>query len=64
MADKQQNAREDLKENVMLGQDVNVPYDQNVAGEEDTTLWDNMVNAVRPDLTPHFEPKNKQQGGK
>ena len=55
---------EDLKNNVMLGQEVDVPYDQNVAGEEDTTLWDNMVNAVKPDLTPNFEPKNKQQGGK
>ncbi|HEU4964327.1 MAG TPA: hypothetical protein VFV52_10815 [Bacilli bacterium] len=23
----------------------------NTAGEEDTTIWDNMVNAFKPDLT-------------
>ena len=29
-----------------------VPYDMTVAGHPDETLWDNMVNAVKPDLTP------------
>lgn len=54
-------------EDVMMGQDVNVPYDMSVPGEEDTTIWDNMVQALKPDLTPNHKQNNQsgqsQQNG-
>ncbi|MBL0387455.1 hypothetical protein JJB07_12410 [Tumebacillus sp. ITR2] len=33
-----------------IGDDEAVPYDMTTAGDEDTTLWDNMVQAFKPDL--------------
>lgn len=47
------------QDDVLMNVDVNVPYDQNVAGDAQDTLWDNMTNALKPDLTPN---KNKGNG--
>ncbi|MGB8955613.1 MAG: hypothetical protein WCC10_09575 [Tumebacillaceae bacterium] len=54
MAEKKQNNENRFPEqDVMLGQDAHeLDYDLTVAGEPDETIWDNMVNALKPDLTP------------
>lgn len=39
-----------------VGDHAEVPYDMTTAGEEDTTLWDNMVQAFKPDL---LHPKRR-----
>ncbi|TCP54427.1 hypothetical protein EV586_10445 [Tumebacillus sp. BK434] len=59
MAEQQNGKSRFPTEDVMMGQDVNVPYDMSVPGEEDMTIWDNMVQALKPDLTPNR--KKKQQ---
>jgi hypothetical protein len=44
-----------------IGDDEEVPYDMTTAGDEDTTLWDNMVQAFKPDLLHperHHNTKN------
>lgn len=54
MAEKKQNNENRFPEqDVMLGQNVHeLDYDLTVTGEQDETIWDNMVNALKPDLTP------------
>lgn len=60
--EEQQNGKSQFPtEDVMMGQDVNVPYDMSVPGDEDTTIWDNMVQALKPDLMPK-QKKNNQSG--
>ncbi|KEO82223.1 hypothetical protein [Tumebacillus flagellatus] len=33
-----------------IGDHEPVPYDMTTAGDEDTTLWENMIQAFKPDL--------------
>ncbi|MGZ4030751.1 MAG: hypothetical protein ACXVP5_10560 [Tumebacillaceae bacterium] len=42
--------RERDEQHILL-EDVETDY-FDTAGEEDTTIWDNMVQALKPDLTP------------
>jgi hypothetical protein len=64
MADQKKGNSQFPTEDVMMGQDVNVPYDMTVPGEEDTAIWDNMVQALKPNLTPHSVKQNKQEDQK
>jgi hypothetical protein len=45
---EQKRERDDQQ---ILMEDVKTDY-FDTAGDEDTTIWDNMVQALKPDLTP------------
>ncbi|ASS74642.1 hypothetical protein CIG75_06430 [Tumebacillus algifaecis] len=61
MIDLKKQASQFPTEDVMMGQDVNVPDNMEVPGEQDTTIWDNMVQALKPDLAPHHVKTNPNQ---
>jgi hypothetical protein len=52
MQDVQQNPNGEEEQDMGVFEGAEYPAELDVSGEEENTIWDNMVQALKPDLRP------------